>query len=350
VVEKLNEARLNLLVILYKWMTKPGSTGFLEERAIPDLPASLPAVEIRALLQTATAAGWMRRDLGISISDTNLPKGIFWEFTAKGIDLVRSRASEDRLPIITTSASFSSFCDMLLVALADHATQQATKFDAFDLRAIAELYNLQFTADWIYLAGEVFTNRQWAKITHFSDPGTEGIISAALTGPGLLEAERLRKELLERGTIPPTYPPLDNVESVKTSTVPSAGTAPTFISSDLDVGSSVKAASIPAADRFVTRADNAPLFEDADKKLQAVIDAIPADNELRVSAEDRLLLVREVKDIKSLINQPRVQLRAIYHATRESSILVWFAKEFASGVVQALAAAAVTALLLLLAL
>ena len=349
-VEKLNDARLNLLVILYKLMTKPGSTGFFEERAIPDLPASLPAVEIRALLQTATAAGWMRRDLGTSISDANLPKGIFWEFTAKGIDLVRSRASEDHLPIITMSGSFSSFCDMLLVALSDHATQQATKFDAFDLRAIAELYNLQFTADWIYLAGEVFTNRQWAKITHLSDPGSEGIISAALTGPGLLEAERLRRELLERGIIPPSFPPLDNLEGVKTSTVPSAGTAPTFISSDLDAGSSVKAVSIPAADRFVTRADNAPLFEDADKKLQAVIDAIPANNELRVSAEDRLLLIRQVEDVQSLVKQPRVQLRAIYHATRESSILVWFAKEAASAVVKALATAAVAALLLLLAL
>ena len=349
-VEKLNDARLNLLVILYKLMTKPGSTGFFEERAIPDLPASLPAVEIRALLQTATAAGWMRRDLGTSISDANLPKGIFWEFTAKGIDLTRSRASEDRLPIIATSGSFSSFCEILLVALADHANQQATKFDAFDLRAIAELYNLQFTADWIYLAGEVFTNRQWAKITHLSDPGSEGIISAALTGPGLLEAERLRRELLERGIIPPSFPPLDNLEGVKTSTVPSAGTAPTFISSDLDAGSSVKAVSIPAADRFVTRADNAPLFEDADKKLQAVIDAIPANNELRVSAEDRLLLIRQVEDVQSLVKQPRVQLRAIYHATRESSILVWFAKEAASAVVKALATAAVAALLLLLAL
>ena len=292
----------------------------------------------------------MRRDLGTSISDANLPKGIFWEFTAKGIDLTRSRASEDRLPIIATSGSFSSFCEILLVALADHANQQATKFDAFDLRAIAELYNLQFTADWIYLAGEVFTNRQWAKITHLSDPGSEGIISAALTGPGLLEAERLRRELLERGIIPPSFPPLDNLEGVKTSTVPSAGTAPTFISSDLDAGSSVKAVSIPAADRFVTRADNAPLFEDADKKLQAVIDAIPANNELRVSAEDRLLLIRQVEDVQSLVKQPRVQLRAIYHATRESSILVWFAKEAASAVVKALATAAVAALLLLLAL
>jgi hypothetical protein len=263
---------------------------------------------------------------------------------------VRSRASEDRLPIIATSGSFSSFCEILLVALADHANQQATKFDAFDLRAIAELYNLQFTADWIYLAGEVFTNRQWAKITHLSDPGSEGIISAALTGPGLLEAERLRRELLERGIIPPSFPPLDNLEGVKTSTVPSAGTAPTFISSDLDAGSSVKAVSIPAADRFVTRADNAPLFEDADKKLQAVIDAIPANNELRVSAEDRLLLIRQVEDVQSLVKQPRVQLRAIYHATRESSILVWFAKEAASAVVKALATAAVAALLLLLAL
>ena len=165
---------------------------------------------------------------------------------------------------------------------------------------------------------------------------------------GSITSDRGREGGVQLG-IDPTMPQGDP-ETIPDVSVLSAGTTPTFVSSDLEAGSSVKVVSIPAADRFVTRTDNAPLFEDADKKLQAVIDAIPANNELRVSAEDRLLLIREVKDIKSLINQPRVRLRAIYHATRESSILVWFVKEAASGVVQALAAAAVTALLLLLAL
>jgi hypothetical protein len=175
-----------------------------------------------------------------------------------------------------------------------------------------------------------------------TDFGTDVV---ATGGPFSLDTTVL--VLRNEGDPPPQLPP-NSRDDLKTSTAPSAGTAPTFISSDLDEGSSVKAVSIPAADRFVTRADNAPLFEDADKKLQAVIDAIPADNELRVSAEDRLLLIREVKDVQSLIKQPRVQLRAIYHATRESSILVWLAKEAGSGAVRALAAAAVTALLALL--
>ena len=291
----------------------------------------------------------MRRDLGISISDTNLPKGIFWEFTAKGIDLVRSRASEDRLPIITTSASFSSFCDMLLVALADHATQQATKFDAFDLRAIAELYNLQFTADWIYLAGEVFTNRQWAKITHFSDPGTEGIISAALTGPGLLEAERLRKELLERGIIPPTYPPLDNVESVKTSTVPSAGTAPTFISSDLEAGSSVKAVSIPAADRIVRLDDNAPGRREAIENLEIIEAALDSgSNELNLTADERIVVLSETRSLRERLADGRVRLGALAQAIAPKGFLILIAGTLAQESIVNAASIAISAIKTLL--
>lgn len=312
--------------------TNKYKTALNFDEVLEACPENVVAGILMPTLENLVLAGFLGRNT----------RGLF-TLTPLGLGVMDKRNSFDK-------GTFTAFCDLLLVALANHSEQQVTKFDAFDLRSITELYALEFTPGWIEGASEIFEKREWAKIKRFSESEQDGLISAALTGPGLLEAERLRNELLERGIIPPTYPPLDNLESVKTSTVPSAGTAPTFISSDLDAGSSVKAVSIPAADRFVTRADNAPLFEDVDKKLQAVIDAIPADNELRVSAEDRLLLVREVKDIKSLINQPRVQLRAIYHATRESSILVWFAKEAASGVVQALAAAAVTALLLLLAL
>ena len=293
-------------------------------------PENIVAGILRPILEHLEASRFLRRD----------PHGLI-SLTPLGLGVTDKHASFDR-------GTFTAFCDLLLVALANHSEQQVTKFDAFDLRAIAELYALEFTPGWIAGASEVFEKRELAKIKRFSESEQDSLISAALTGPGLWEADRLRKELLERGIIPPTYPPLDSLENIKTSAAPSAGTAPTFISSDLDAGSSGKADSIPAADRFVTRADNAPLFEDANKKLQAVIDAIPADNELRVSAEDRLLLIREVKDVQSLIKQPRVQLRAIYHATRESSILVSLAKELGTGAVHALAAAAVTALLALL--
>ena len=322
-VEKLNDARLNLLVILYNWMTKPGSTGFLEERAIPDLPASWPAVEIRALVQAATAAAWMRRDLGISIGDANLPKGIFWEFTAKGIDLVRSRASEDHLPIITTSGSFSSFCDMLLVALSDHATQQATKFDAFDLRAIAELYNLQFTADWIYLAGEVFTNRQWANITHFSDPGTEGIFSAALTGPGLLEAERLRKELLERGITPPTYPPLDGMKHVNQSLMQPDSSTLSDVGINKKLGSTDVVGFVPASDRIVRLDDNAPGRKEALENLEKIETALESgSNELKLTADERVVILSETRTLRQRLADGRVRLGALFQAIAPHGFLL----------------------------
>ena len=348
-VEKLNDARLNLLVILYKWMTKPGSTGFLEERAIPDLPASLEAVEIRALLQAATAAGWMRRDLGISIGDANLPKGIFWEFTAKGIDLVRSRASEDHLPIITMSGSFSSFCDMLLVALSDHATQQATKFDAFDLRAIAELYNLQFTADWIYLAGEVFTNRQWAKITHFSDPGTEGIISAALTGPGLLEAERLRKELLERGITPPTYPPLDGMKHVNQSLIQPDSSTLSDVGINKKLGSTDVVGFAPASDRVVRLDDNAPGRSEAIENLERIESELKSgSNELKLTADERSVVLSETRPLRERLSDGRVRVGDLVNAVAPRGGLAWLIDKLGGTALAEIAKAVVSSISALL--
>ena len=41
---------------------------------------------------------------------------------------------------------------------------------------------------------------------------------------------------------------------------------------------------VPASDRFVTRSDNAPLFEKAEQELEALTEAIRAANELKVTA------------------------------------------------------------------
>lgn len=266
---------------------------------------------------------------------------------------------------VASPLSFNFFRFVLLIAIADQSLRlldDGADVPLIDPLALSLQLRLAPPIDWIERAAEEFA---MGNLLTKNSVTTSDHVPATLVMPTFigLYLARIRKRQLIDGTVDfngnePTIEEVsrqnfttldvqrDSVDLNPQAKIP-GDTNPT---GENYSASDSPSPSIPAADRFVTRADNAPFFEDADKKLQAVIDAIPADNELRVSAEDRLLLVREVKDIKSLINQPRVQLRAIYHATRESSILVWFAKELASGVVQALATAAVAALLLLLAL
>ena len=125
------------------------------------------------------------------------------------------------------------------------------------------------------------------------------------------------------------------------------GTTPTFLGSDLDPGSSVEAVSIPAADRFVTRSDNAPLFERAEQELEALTEAVRTANDLRVTADQRLAIIREVEGIRDLVRQPAVRARAIYDAVSENSLLKWLTVAAGAGVVGEKATAAVNALLAL---
>jgi hypothetical protein len=366
VAGNLSDANLDLLVALYQWMTSSGSKGFLEERAIPSLPQSLPSLEVRALLRTATEAGLLRRDIGFSAGNPNLPSGNFWEFTGEGIATTRSRIDETQRHMGGHATTFSSFCNLLLVALADHTDRQGQNFDSFDLRAIAELYALEFKIGWIERASEVFQNSNWATINRVLGFGQDGGVHATLTGDGLLKVEALKNQLVKSGVALPTYPSSVDTSSLKTSTSLSAGTAPhstsgntlgsfsssafafstnsapTIIAEDTD-----SAGPIPAADRFVTRSDNAPLFEKAEQELEALTEAVRAANDLRVTADERLAIISEVEGISSLLRLPAVRARAIYDAVLENSLLKWLAVAAGAGVVGEKATAAVNALLAL---
>jgi hypothetical protein len=105
---------------------------------------------------------------------------------------------------------------------------------------------------------------------------------------------------------------------------------------------------VPASDRFVSRSDNSLLFEKAEHELDTLIEAVRTANDLKVTADERLAIIREVEGTRSILKEPAVRARAIYHATHQNAALGWLAKEAASGVVRAAAAAAVTALLALL--
>lgn len=105
---------------------------------------------------------------------------------------------------------------------------------------------------------------------------------------------------------------------------------------------------VPAADRFVTLDHNDPLVHDAQKAVANLADEITRSNDLHVTGDERLALVREVEGVQSLLAGKAVRASAIWAAVRENSAISWLSKETGSGVIRALAGAAVLALLALL--
>jgi hypothetical protein len=105
---------------------------------------------------------------------------------------------------------------------------------------------------------------------------------------------------------------------------------------------------IPASDRFVSRSDNAILFEKAEHELDTLIEAVRTANDLKVTADERLAIISEVEGVRALIKQPVVRIRAIYDAIRANSLLRWLAAVAGAGIVGDKAVAAVNALLALL--
>jgi hypothetical protein len=314
-------------------------------------PENIVAGMLKPILEHLEVSRFLRRD----------PHGLF-SLTPLGLGVIEKRNSFDR-------GTFTAFCDLLLVALANHSEQQVTKFDAFDLRSIAELYALEFTPGWIEGASEVFEKRELAKIKRLSESEQDGLISAALTGPGLLEAERLKRVLQDQGVDGPSYVPskaasVTNAPALSMGADQEENAAQTArkagrVRSDAwggawgrawgsgVSGSAANPIPIPAADRFVTRTDNVRLFEEAEQELDTLIEAVRAANDLKVTADERLAIISEVEGISSLLKQPAVRARAIYDAVRENGLLKWLAVAAGAGVVGEKATAAVNALLAL---
>lgn len=271
-------------------------------------PENIVAGVLRPILERLVLAGFLGRD----------PRGLF-SLTPLGLGVIDKRNSFDK-------GTFTAFCDLLLVALADYTDRQSSgKSSAavVELEAIAKAYNLSFAQGWIRRASQVFASKPWADVEYSLGQGEDGGIHAILNGMGLLEAESLRKGLLERGIIPPAYPPLDNVESVKTSTVPSAGTAPTFISSDGETSSVIIAVPVPAADRFVEIDHNSQSFQEAKESIEKVITAVRQANDLFATEGERLFVERELSDLEKLFQGDVLRIAAIKQYTEGSGTIAY---------------------------
>ena len=293
-------------------------------------PENIVAGVLRPILEHLEASRFLRRD----------PHGII-SLTPLGLGVTDKRTSFDK-------GTFTAFCDLLLVALANHSEQQVTKFDAFDLRSIAELYALEFTPGWIEGASEVFEKRELAKIKRLSESEQDGLISAALTGPGLFEAERLRKELLERGILPPTYPPLDVMKRVDQSLTQPDGSTLSINRINEKLSSNDVLGFVPASDRSVRLDDNAPGRKEAIEKLQELEKVLTSgSNDLNLSADDRQVAVDEIKPFRERLEQRRVRIGEVYNAVTKGSTLIWLLDKVGGHAVAGTIAAALTALGLL---
>ena len=293
-------------------------------------PENIVAGMLKPILEHLEVSRFLRRD----------HHGLF-SLTPLGLGVIEKRNSFDR-------GTFTAFCDLLLVALANHSEQQVTKFDAFDLRSIAELYALEFTPGWIEGASEVFEKRELAKIKRLSESEQDGLISAALTGPGLLEAERLRKELLERGILPPTYPPLDVLKRVNQSLTQPDGSTLSVIRINEKLSSNDILGFAPASDRSVRLDDNAPGRKEAIEKLQELEKVLTSgSNDLNLSADDRQVAVDEIKPFRERLEQRRVRIGEVYNAVTKGSTLIWLLDKVGGHAVAGTIAAALTALGLL---
>jgi hypothetical protein len=275
-------------------------------------PENVVAGILRPILEHLESSRFLRED----------SNGLF-SLTPLGLDLTDKRYSFDK-------STFTGFCDLLLVALANHAEQQVTKFDAFDLRSIAELYTLEFTPGWIDGASEVFEKRELAKIKRFSESEQDGLISAALTGPGLLEAERLRKELLERGITPPTYPPLDGMERVKQSLIQPDSSTLSDVGINKKLGSTDVVGFVPASDRIVRLDDNAPGRKEALENLEKIETALESgSNELKLTADERVVILSETRTLRQRLADGRVRLGALFQAIAPDGFLLLIIRKLA---------------------
>lgn len=323
--EKLSDADLGILVVLYQWMAEPGSKGFLEERAIPHLPEALPAMDVRALLPAATEAGLLHKGVGISI-DTNLPRGTFWQFTPKGIETARAKIRESQGQAGSSPTNFSSFCTHLIVAMADYTDRQARgEFSRgkLELVEIAKAYDLAFIPGWIRRASEVFSDKSWAHIEYTLGGGEDGGIHATLNGVGFLEAERLKGLLFANGIKIPRFSGKDSFGSAVQANESAADVSPNLVAESREVSSQGIEGFAPASDRIVRLDDNAPGRKEAFENLEKIETALESgSNELKLTADERVVILSETRTLRQRLADGRVRLGALFQAIAPHGFLL----------------------------
>ncbi len=211
-------------------------------------------------------------------------------------------------PRAVSFSKFSDFRDSLLVALAENDEESAANFR--DLKEIANQNGLKFRKGWVEKAAKSFRDMGYIQAAFTMANDLNGGLGARLTGDGLAAAE----ELLTDRTIAPEESPHP---------------------------------SVPASDRYVELDHNSPEYKESIKAIDKVISAVDGDNEYGDRApEEKAAIVAALRAGRELLTAAKVKISAV-HAVLISS-LQYVADNFTKGVVAALGAAAVGAVLKLL--
>lgn len=272
-------------------------------------PENIVAGVLRPTLERIVLAGFLGRD----------PLGLF-SLTPLGLGVIDKRDSPNE-------NTFTAFCDLLLVALADYTDRQSSgKSSAavVELEAIAKAYNLSFTQGWIRRASQVFASKPWADVEYSLGQGEDGGIHAILNGIGLLEAERLKGQISAIGITLPKFSLEEGFEQSLAAERPSADTTPILADTRSQIAIFDFEGFAPASDRVVRLDDNAPGRSEAIENLERIESELKSgSNELKLTADERSVVLSETRPLRERLSDGRVRVGDLVNAVAPRGGLAW---------------------------
>lgn len=296
-------------------------------------PENTAAGILTPILERLVLAGFLGRNT----------RGLF-TLTPLGLGAIDKRDS-------LNENTFTAFCDLLLVALADYTDRQSSgKSSAavVELEAIAKAYNLSFAQGWIRRASQVFASKPWADVEYSLGQGEDGGIHAILNGIGLLEAERLKGQISAIGGSLPKFSLEEGFEQSLAVGRPSADITPILTDTRSQIGMLDFEGLAPASDRIVRLDDNAPGRLEAIENLDKIEKLLESgNNELKLTADERIVIVSEIKPLRERLLKKHVRVGEVCNAVTKGSPLVWLLDKAAGHAVGIVITAALAALGLL---
>ena len=297
-------------------------------------PENIVAGVLMPTLERLVLAGFLGRNT----------RGLF-TLTPLGLGAIDKRDS-------LNENTFTAFCDLLLVALADYTDRQSSgKSSAavVELEAIAKTYNLSFAQGWIRRASQVFASKPWADVEYSLGQGEDGGIHAILNGIGLLEAERLKGQISTIGIRLPNFSLEEGFEQSLAAERPSADTTPILADTRSQIGMLDFEGFAPASDRVVRLDDNAPGRREAIENLERIESELKSgSNELKLTADERSVVLSETRPLRERLLDGRVRVGDLINAVAPRGGLAWLIDKLGGTALAEIAKAVVSSISALL--
>ena len=297
-------------------------------------PANTAAGILTPILEHLVLAGFLGRNT----------RGLF-TLTPLGLGAIDKRDS-------LNENTFTTFCDLLLVALADYTDRQSlgkSSAAVVELEAIAKAYNLSFAQGWIRRASQVFASKPWADVEYSLGQGEDGGIHAILNGIGLLEAERLKGQISAIGIRLPKFSLEERFEQSLAAERPSADTTPILADTRSQIGMLDFEGFAPASDRVVRLDDNAPGRREAIENLERIESELKSgSNELKLTADERSVVLSETRPLRERLLDGRVRVGDLINAVAPRGGLAWLIDKLGGTALAEIAKAVVSSISALL--